>query len=263
MKIAIYQVDAFSDRVFGGNPAAVCPLDQWLPDDVLQAIAAENNLSETAFLVGNKGRYQLRWMTPTVEVDLCGHATLAAAFVLFEFIETAASEVYFETRSGVLPVRRNHGQISMEFPIRAPQACEAPEDLLAGLGGKPTATLRSRDYLAVYNSPAEILALTPQHDRLSRLGSLGVIATAAGDDSTPGIDFVSRFFAPQAGIPEDPVTGSAHSTLTPYWSEKLGRKDLIARQVSKRGGTLWCRMSDHHVEISGHAALYLQGQITI
>lgn len=263
MKLPLYQVDAFTDRVFGGNPAAVCPLAEWLPDETLQALAAENNLSETAFFVGANGRYHLRWFTPTVEVDLCGHATLAAAFVLFEFLEPAAAALQFDTHSGPLAVRRGAGRLSMEFPIRAPQPCNVPDDLLSGLGGSPRDVLRSRDYLVVYASPAEVLALQPDHSRLSRLGSLGVIVTAAGDATTPGIDFVSRFFAPQAGIPEDPVTGSAHCTLTPYWAEKLGRRQLTARQVSRRGGTLWCRLAENHVEIAGQAVLYLQGQIAI
>lgn len=263
MNLPLYQVDAFADRVFSGNPAAVCPLDHWLPDDVLQFIAAENNLSETAFLVGGRGRYHLRWMTPTVEVDLCGHATLAAALIVFEFLETGATEVHFDTRGGKLVVRRSGSRLCMEFPLRPPAPCQAPADLLAGLEREPMAVLKSRDYFVVYPTPVDVLAIAPDYGRLVKLDSLGVIVTAAGDATTPGYDFVSRFFAPQAGILEDPVTGSAHSTLVPYWAEHLGRRDLVARQVSRRGGTLWCRLTDRHVEIAGNAVLYLSGQIVI
>jgi PhzF family phenazine biosynthesis protein len=258
MPIPVYQVDAFSDRVFGGNPAAVCPLAEWLGDETLQSIAAEHNLSETAYLRQTApGRYDLRWFTPAVEVDLCGHATLASALVVFDELEPGASEVAFDTRSGRLTVRRVDDRLAMDFPSRPPKPCEPPEDLLAGLRMRPQKVLTSRDFLAVYESEDAVRALTPDMLRLKRLPCLGVIATAPGRD----VDFVSRFFAPQSGVDEDPVTGSAHSTLIPYWAERLGKRHLHAKQVSRRGGELWCADLGDRVEIAGHAVLYSRGTI--
>ncbi|MBX7168889.1 MAG: PhzF family phenazine biosynthesis protein [Pirellulales bacterium] len=257
MRISLYQVDAFTSRVFGGNPAAVCPLERWLPAAVLQGLAAENNLSETAFLVGGAGRYELRWFTPTIEVDLCGHATLAAAYVVFEHLEPGRVHVEFTSRSGPLHVRRKGARLVLDFPARPPQPCVTPPALLAGLDRAPRAVLRSRDYLAVYDSAAEIRALRPDFRRLAELDALGLIVTAPGEET----DFVSRFFAPQSGIDEDPVTGSAHCTLVPYWAEVLGKTELTARQLSTRGGELWCRLAGERVDIAGEAVLYLRGEV--
>ncbi len=234
------QVDAFTARTFGGNPAGVCVLESWLPDDVLQRIAAENNLSETAFFTHEAdGSYHLRWFTPILEVDLCGHATLASAFVLFTELGHPGNCIRFQTRSGWLTVKREGEIIELDFPARAPAPCVVPDELLRGLGLKPREVLKSRDFLAVYESQAEVAALTPDMALLARLDRLGVIVTAQGGDA----DFVSRFFAPRAGVPEDPVTGSSHCSLIPFWAERLGRKELFARQISRRGGELFCRFA--------------------
>jgi predicted PhzF superfamily epimerase YddE/YHI9 len=257
MQLPLYQIDAFASRVFGGNPAAVCPVESWPADAVLQAIAAENNLSETAFFLREEEGYHLRWFTPAQEVDLCGHATLAAAFVIFEHLEPGREGVTFHTRSGPLVVTRDEERLAMDFPARPPERCDAPEALLQGLGRAPAALLRARDYLAVYESEEEVLALAPRMDLLSQVD--WVIVTAPGRNS----DFVSRFFAPGAGIPEDPVTGSAHCTLIPYWSARLGKTALYARQVSARGGELWCEARGERVRIAGQAVLYLKGTISL
>lgn len=259
MKIPLYQVDAFSDRVFGGNPAAVCPLDAWPEDALLQAIAGENNLSETAFVAGGEGRYRLRWFTPVREVDLCGHATLASAFVAMERLEPGLEAVTFDTQSGALEVHREGGRLVMDFPSRPPEPWEPPPELLEGLGIAPRDVLRSRDVVAVYASADDVRRLEPDFRALARVDCLGVIATAEGEDA----DFVSRFFAPAVGIDEDPVTGSAHATLTPYWSQRLGKADLEARQLSRRGGRLWCGQRGERVSIAGHAVLYLSGEIEV
>lgn len=269
MQIPVYHVDAFSSRVFGGNPAAVCPLDNWLPDEQLQAIAAEHNLSETAYLVGGDGQYDLRWFTPEVEVDLCGHATLASAFVVREHLEPGCNRMRFSTQSGELAVTHQDGRLALDFPARMPTACPPPAELLEGLGRPPREVLLSRDYLAVYDTETEVRSLAPDMRLLRRLPSLGVIVTAPGDSgrgasaATPAADFVSRFFAPAAGIDEDPVTGSAHCTLIPYWAKRLNKPSLFARQVSRRGGELWCTDSGERVTIAGHAVLFSQGVISL
>jgi PhzF family phenazine biosynthesis protein len=259
MRIPIYQIDAFTDKVFCGNPAAVCPLDAWLADDVLQAIAAENNLSETAYFVPEGDGYRLRWFTPRVEVDLCGHATLASAYVILEVLTQGRTSVTFTTRSGLLTVERDNDRLAMDFPARPPEPCTAPDALLEGLGGRPEAVLLSRDYFVLYATEAEVRALQPRMDLLETLDSLGVIVTAPGTDC----DFVSRFFAPQAGIPEDPATGSSHCTLVPYWSQRLGKKTLHDRQVSVRGGEFWCEDRGERVRIAGKATRYLEGTILV
>jgi predicted PhzF superfamily epimerase YddE/YHI9 len=259
MEIQLFQVDAFTPHVFRGNPAAVCPLEHWLPDPVLQAIASENNLSETAFFVPEDNGFRLRWFTPTTEVDLCGHATLASAFVVFKYLLPEAGEVRFETRSGRLAVRQAGARLVMDFPARPPVACMVPDRLLQGLGGTPRLVLRSRDYFVVYESEREIRDLQPVMEDLRDLDALGIIVTAPGEE----VDFVSRFFAPGAGIPEDPVTGSAHCTLIPYWASRLGRCELSARQISQRGGELGCRLVGDRVEIAGEAVLYLHGTISL
>jgi len=261
MRLPIYQVDAFTDRLFGGNPAAVCPLETWLSDATMQAIAAENNLSETAFFVRDGGDYALRWFTPTIEVDLCGHATLASAYVVTRFLEPQRQSVSFQTRkAGTLVVTRRADLLVMDFPARPATPCAAPPDLLAALGGTPREVLRARDYLVVYDGADEIAALRPDIAALAKVDCWAAIVTAPGED---GIDFASRFFAPAQGVPEDPVTGSSHCTLTPYWAKRLGKATLEARQLSQRGGALHCTLNGDRVGIAGRAALYLEGQISL
>jgi PhzF family phenazine biosynthesis protein len=257
--LPIYQVDAFTSEVFAGNPAAVCPLQTWLPDDVMQAIAAENNLSETAFMVRAGEVYELRWFTPAVEVDLCGHATLAAAFVVCTRLEPDSVHARFQTQSGRLNVTRHGKLFVLDFPARPPGPCETPPALAEALGATPKEVLAARDYLAVYDTEDEIRALAPDFGRLAEDVDKMVIVSAPGRD----FDFVSRFFAPREGIPEDPVTGSAHCTLIPYWAERLGKRSLQAAQISSRGGELVCEHRDERVRIAGQAALYLEGTIHI
>ncbi|MBI1777110.1 MAG: PhzF family phenazine biosynthesis protein [Proteobacteria bacterium] len=259
MRVPLYIVDAFSDRPFAGNPAAICPLEAWLPEEVMQRIGAEMNFSETAFLVPSGDGWHIRWFTPTLEVDLVGHATLAAAYVIFERIDPSREKVRFYSLSGPLIVRRAGGRLAMDFPSRRPQPCAAPEGLLAGLRAKPTQVLAAQHYLVVYESAEEIQSLAPDLDRLARLDRAAVIVTAPGP---PG-DFVSRFFAPANGVPEDPASGVAHCSLIPYWSERLGRPQLIGHQLSKRGGIFFCEDRGERVIIAGHAALFLEGAITL
>jgi PhzF family phenazine biosynthesis protein len=260
MKIPLYQVDAFTDKRFHGNPAAICPLDRWLPDSVLQAIAAENNLSETAFYVRANEHFNLRWFTPAVEVDLCGHATLAAALVILDVRKEISAElVEFKTKSGTLVVHRDGDRYAMDFPARPAAPGDAHPDLAAALGAAPIEVLAARDYLCVYPSEAGVRSLTPDMAKLATLDRFGVIVTAPGANC----DFVSRFFAPAKGVPEDPVTGSSHCTLIPYWAKRLGKDLMHARQISARGGELWCEMRGDRVRISGHGVLYLEGQIEV
>ena len=259
MKIPCYQVDAFASAVFRGNPAAVCPLEAWLPDATLQNIAAENNLSETAFTVPRGDEFELRWFTPTLEMDLCGHATLAAAFVLFTEQKISSNAIRFHSRSGILTVTRDGDVLTLDFPARPPQPIAVPEMLANGLAARPTSTLKSRDYLAVFDSAETVRALTPDFATLKSLDCLGIIVTAPGADC----DFVSRFFAPAAGVDEDPVTGSAHCTLIPYWAQRLGKNKLFARQISRRGGELFCELAGDRVRIGGKAVLYLRGEIVL
>jgi PhzF family phenazine biosynthesis protein len=260
MTLPIYQVDAFASRVFAGNPAAVVPLQRWLDDATLQRIAAENNLSETAFLVGGSGEYQIRWLTPTDEVDLCGHATLASAWIVFNRLEPGRREVAFRSKSGPLRVSADGDRLALDFPARPPEPADASLDDVAGaLGARPAAVLAARDYLAVFASESEVRALRPDMAKTAALDRMAVIATAPGSDC----DFVSRFFAPGVGVPEDPVTGSAHCTLVPYWSKRLGRTSLFGRQVSPRGGELWCENRGERVSIAGCAALFLEGRIEV
>ncbi len=260
-RLPIYQVDAFTDSLFGGNPAAVCPLEAWLPDATMQAIAAENNLAETAFFVREGSDYALRWFTPTVEVDLCGHATLASGHIVFSFLEPKRESVSFRTlKAGTLAVSRRADMLVMDFPARPAIAAEAPPGLFAALGGKPREVLRARDHLIVYGSAAEVAALDPDFAALAKVDCWAAIATAPGDN---GIDFVSRFFAPAQGVPEDPVTGSSHCTLVPYWAKRLGKTELNARQLSRRGGALTCALAGDRVSIAGRAVLYLEGRISV
>lgn len=267
MRLPIYQVDAFTDRVFAGNPAAVVPLDSWLPDSQLQAIAAENNLAETAFFIRNGEGYELRWFTPAVEVDLCGHATLATAFVISTILEPGRAHMDFATRqAGTLTVTRDGDRYTLDFPNRPAKPAERIDpNLLAALGGPaPVAILSGRDYLVVYESADAVRALAPDMALLSKLDMWAVCVTAPGDASgEDGVDFVSRLFAPAQGIPEDPVTGSTHCMLTPYWAERLGKTVLTARQVSARGGDLLCELAGDRVKIGGQAVLYLEGSILV
>jgi len=262
MRIPIYQLDAFTDRRFAGNPAAICPLEAWLPDATLQAIAAENNLSETAFLVPAADGYELRWFTPATEVDLCGHATLASGEVVFRFLAPDLREVRFRTRrAGVLTVSRRGDELVMDFPGRPPARVEPPAALAAALGAAPREVLAGeRDYLAVFERAGDVRALRPDMRALATLDRSAVVVTAPGEG---GVDFVSRFFAPSLGVDEDPVTGSAHCVLAPYWAKRLGRKSLKARQLSARGGDIACEVAGDRVLLAGKVALYLEGAITV
>jgi PhzF family phenazine biosynthesis protein len=260
MTLRLFQVDAFASRVFAGNPAAVVPLERWLDDATLQAIATENNLSETAFMLGAEGDYQIRWMTPAAEIDLCGHATLASGFVVFRFLEPGRTQVSFRSRSGQLRVEADGDRLALDFPSRPPRPLAGMEGAVRdALGRSPGTVLEARDLMAVFEREADVQGLVPDMAKLAAFGRTGVIATAPGSDC----DFVSRFFAPGVGVPEDPVTGSAHCTLVPYWSKRLGKKTLFARQVSARGGELWCEDRGPRVKIAGRAALYLEGTIEL
>ncbi len=263
MDIPRYQIDAFTNRVFGGNPAAVCPLERWLDDETLQAIAADNNLSETAFFVPRGNDFELRWFTPAAEIDLAGHPTLATAYVILEILAPAREYVRFETReSGVLTVNRRGDKLAMDFPARPPEPRPGLGDVPAALGATSDEVLAARDGFAVFASAAEVAALAPDFAKVKALDCLGLIATAPAGPGG-GFDFVSRFFAPKHNINEDPVTGSAHCTLTPYWSKRLGKTRLAARQISKRGGTLWCEDHGARVEIAGQCAPFMQGVIRL
>lgn len=260
MKLDIYQVDAFTSTPFHGNPAAIVPLEGWLPDDVMLAIAAENNLAETAYFVRRDDTsFDLRWFTPEVEMDLCGHATLASAFVLYDQLGYDAPQVSFFTKSGELRVERDGKRLVMDFPSRPATETALPEGLAQALGNEPKLLLKSRDYLAVYDTQSDVLALSPDFRAIKQLGVHAVIVTAPGEDA----DFVSRFFAPTVGVDEDPVTGSAHCTLIPYWAERLGKSELFARQISRRGGELYCELVGDRVKIAGEAVLYLKGEIYV
>lgn len=262
MQLSIYQLDAFSNKLFGGNPAAVVPLTTWLPDETMQAIAAENNLAETAFYVPTDTGFHIRWFTPAVEVDLCGHATLATAYVLFFIENYPHSQISFESRSGELKVRKDGDWLVLDFPTdHLHKQLVSPPALLEALGDiTPLEILRGKsDFMAVLESEDQVRTLQPDVIVLSTLPVRGVIVTAKGDS----VDFVSRFFAPQSGIAEDPVTGSAHTTLTPYWAEKLGKTELSALQVSPRGGVLKTKLFGDRVEIAGQVKLYLTGTIEV
>ncbi len=264
MRIPLFHVNAFTNRPFSGNPAAVCPLQAWLDDSLLLKVAAENNLSETAFFVPRDDHYDLRWFTPRCEVSLCGHATLASAYAVLNLLQPRLQTVRFETcLSGTLTVRRDGDMFSMDFPAMFPKACATPpEALIDGLGSGPLPShwLEGNDtYIAVYETQAAIQNIHPDFAMLERLHPFAVAVTAPGEEA----DFVSRYFAPSYGIPEDPVTGSAHCALTPYWAERVGKTRLYARQVSERGGELWCDVAGSRVIIKGSAVLTLQGSLQI
>ncbi len=261
MKLLLYQVDAFTDHVFGGNPAAVVLLNEWLPDDVLQNIALENNLSETAFIVPDGSRYHIRWFTPSVEVNLCGHATLASSHVLFRHLSHPDASIEFKSRSGTLSVRCSGDLYLLDFPSDAPQLVESNDLIRSCFDRAPVDVLKgSADYLLVFNDEEYVRNASPNLDAIKKLDAEGIIITAPGSNGT---DFVSRFFAPQLGIPEDPVTGSAHTVLVPYWAGRLDKKELSAMQVSRRGGILQCRYNGDRVEIGGKGVTYLQAEITL
>jgi PhzF family phenazine biosynthesis protein len=259
MKMKQYQIDAFASRVFEGNPAAVCPLQAWLPDALMQAIAMENNLSETAFFVPEGDGYRLRWFTPMAEVDLCGHATLASAHVILNVLGAETARVEFETKSGRLSVTRDGDMLAMDFPAQPPQPVAMPEALVAGLGVTPVEVLAAGDFVAVFDDEATVRAIVPDLGRLSQLELRGVCVTGPGKDH----DFVSRFFAPKLGIAEDPVTGSAHCQLAPYWAARLGKDELTARQVSRRGGEVRCRLQGERVILSGRAVSFMEAEIEL
>ncbi len=261
MRIRLYQVDAFTDRVFGGNPAAVCILNEWLDDGLMQNIAAENNLSETAFAVNNDGEYKIRWFTPNSEVDLCGHATLASAHVLFEHYHFPGDKINFQSiKKGKLSVLREGDLLSLDFPADPPEKIDKPQKLVDAIGKPAVEFYRgSSDYLLIYDIQRDIEEISPNFALLAMVDTRGVIVTAKGDET----DFVSRFFAPKLEINEDPVTGSAHTTLIPFWSGRLNKKYLTARQLSERKGDLKCKLLGNRVHISGKAVTYLTGEIEI
>jgi PhzF family phenazine biosynthesis protein len=259
MHIPYFHIDTFTGTRFRGNPAGVCLLDEWLPDDVLRQIAAENRHSETAFILVTATPLGLRWFTPVREVSLCGHATLAAAFVMYAFREYAGLEIRFRSQSGLLTVERRDDLLVLDFPARRTEPCAAPDALLTGLGKPPVEVRRARSYVAIYAAAEDVANLRPDIVRLGEVESSGIIVTAPGD----GVDFVSRFFAPRLGIPEDPVTGSAHCTLIPYWAARLGKTRLTARQLSARGGELYCEHLGERVKIGGRAVAYLWGTIEL
>lgn len=259
MKLPLFQIDAFTNHLFGGNPAAVVLLESWLPDKVLAAIAAENNLAETAFVIPGSDEIPLRWFTPTVEVDLCGHATLAAAHVLFRYFTPSANQLTFVTRSGNLVVTADTDRLTLDFPARPGVSVEVSEQLVSALGARPREVFLARDLLAILDCESDVKNLQPDFARIAALDAFAVIVSAPGET----VDFVSRFFAPGAGIPEDPVTGSAHCTLVPYWAARLGKSSLTAKQLSARGGDLSCRLSGNRVLISGSAVEYLHGEIDV
>jgi PhzF family phenazine biosynthesis protein len=262
MPIPVFHIDAFSNQPFEGNPAAVCPLEAWLDDAILLSVAAENNLSETAFFVPREDAYELRWFTPRCEVKLCGHATLASAYVILQFLAKNRETVQFQTRfSGKLSVSREDDALAMDFPALAPWECaNPPQELLKGLRTTPESVMQIEDnYFAVYACEEDVRQVNPIFMRLETLHPAGVAITAPGDSP----DFVSRYFAPSYGIPEDPVTGSTHCSLAPYWGERLGKKKLHARQISERGGELWCEVEKNRVILKGQAVLTLRGELLI
>ena len=257
-QLAVYQIDTFTSQVFSGNPAAVCPLETWLDDAVLQSIAAENNLSETAFFVQQGDHYAIRWFTPTVEVDLCGHATLAAAFVLFKHLAYDKKNIIFTSKSGELRVhQRESGKLELDFPKQTPMSCDIPQFIAQAFGNTIKTCLKAEDYVVVLHDEAAVRTANPDMSLLRQLDLRGVVITATAKE----YDFVSRFFAPHCGIDEDSATGSSFTQLAPYWSGILGKQKFVAKQVSKRGGEVWCEVAGDRVYISGQAITYLKGMI--
>lgn len=261
MRIPIYQVDAFTRKVFAGNPAAVCPLSEWLPDDVMQNIAAENNLAETAFFVRKEDHYELRWFTPVVEMPLCGHATLASAFVIFNCLNSKEDVLKFQTKSGLLKVERQDNLLVLDFPSRPPRESELPEGVVEAIGKIPQKVYEAQGHMLMllFENEADIRSIKPNFSALKEINYNEFFVTAKGDEA----DFVSRMFAPRLGIDEDPVTGAIHCSLIPYWAENLGKTKLFAKQVSARGGELFCELAGERVKIAGQAVLYMTGEIEV
>jgi len=259
MELSIYQIDAFSSCVFEGNPAAVCPLDEWLPDETMQSIAEENNLSETAFFVPKDDGFHIRWFTPASEVDLCGHATLGSAYVLFNILGYKNEAIQFDSKSGILFVTKQDDWLTLDFPKQPPVYCETPKEIVEAFNKEPIECMMSEDIIAVFENEIDIESANPDFEQLKKLDSRGVIITA----KSMRYDFVARFFAPKYGIPEDPVTGSAYTQLAPYWASKLGKQKFKAKQLSSRGGELYCEILGDRVLISGKATKYMEGKITI
>jgi len=259
MRFPIFQIDAFASRPFTGNPAAVAVLKNWLPDHVMQAIAIENNLAETAFILKGQDSWEIRWFTPELEIDLCGHATLASAFVVFNELGFLGDSLRFKSMSGMLQVNRKGSDLVLDFPSRPPVSCATPAGLLEALGLSLRPVSKARDHFVVLGSEAELALLKPDFKALDKVDCFSVIVTAPGDS----VDFVSRFFTPLAGIPEDPVTGSAHCTLIPYWAERLGKMQMTARQISRRGGDLACELKGDRVAIGGRAFKVMHGEFVL
>lgn len=259
MDLSIYQIDAFSTCVFEGNPAAVCPLDEWLPDETMQSIAEENNLSETAFFVPKDDGFHIRWFTPASEVDLCGHATLGSAYVLYNILGYKNEAIQFDSKSGILVVTKQDDWLTLDFPKQPPVYCETPKEIVEAFNKEPIECMMSEDIIAVFENEIDIESANPNFEQLKKLDSRGVIITA----KSMRFDFVARFFAPKYGIPEDPVTGSAYTQLAPYWASKLGKQKFKAKQLSSRGGELYCEILGDRVLISGKATKYMEGKITI
>ena len=259
MELNIYQIDAFASKPFEGNPAAVCPLDEWLPDEIMQSIAEENNLSETAFFIPTGNGFHIRWFTPTSEVDLCGHATLASAYVLFNILGYKGDKIVFNSKSGILTVTKDDEWLVMDFPAQPPVLCEIPPEIVKAFDVAPIECLKSEDYMVVFEREMDVETANPDFAQLKKLDLRGVIITA----KSSSYDFITRFFAPKYGVPEDPVTGSAYTQLAPYWASKLGKKRFNVKQVSLRGGELSCEIVDNRVLISGKAIKYLEGKIKI
>ena len=259
MEIPLYQIDAFASELFEGNPAAVCPLDEWLPDELMQSIAGENNLSETAFFVPKSNGFHIRWFTPVSEVDLCGHATLASAYVLFNILGHKKDTIEFDSKSGILAVTKDNEWLVMDFPAQPPFPCDIPDEIIKAFNPAPIECLKSEDYIVVFESETDVESAKPDFEQLKKLDLRGVSITAKSNR----YDFVARFFAPQYGIPEDPVTGSAYTQLAPYWASRLGSKRFSVKQLSSRGGELTCELIDDRVYISGKAVKYMEGKIKI
>lgn len=262
MKLDIYQVDAFTNTLFGGNPAAVVPLESWPDATLMQQIAMENNLAETVFFAKEKDGYRIRWFTPELEIDLCGHATLAAAFVLYQYLSYKEPQIRFLSQSGELLVNKVGNKLQLNFPSRMPELVTTyPDELLKGLGiDNPVAVYKSRDYVVELETQQQVEQVKPDFSLLNKINVIGIIITAPGKDC----DFVSRFFAPNCGIPEDPVTGSSHSSLIPFWAEKLGKKVMMAKQLSQRKGELWCELLENdRVLIAGECVFYMKGEISV
>jgi PhzF family phenazine biosynthesis protein len=259
MEISLYQIDAFASKLFEGNPAAVCPLDEWLPDEIMQSIAEENNLPETAFFVPKGNGFHIKWFTPASEVDLCGHATLAAAYVLFNIFGYKEDKIEFDSKSGILAVTKDNEWLVMDFPAQPPVSCDIPKEIVKAFNIAPIECLKSEDFIVVFERETDIESVNPDFGQLIKLDLRGVIITARSSR----YDFIARFFAPKYGIPEDPVTGSAYTQLAPYWASKIGSKRLSVKQMSSRGGELTCEIVGDRVLISGKAIKYLEGQINI